>query len=69
VEYTYQGGALAAAGVGLKIRTREHFAWDVELMYRYQRTSRTEQYEWNNQEYLYTDIYNRIEIRLGFYID
>lgn len=69
VEYTYQGGALAAAGVGLKIRTREHFAWDVELMYRYQKTSRSEQYEWNNQEYLYTDIYNRIEIRLGFYID
>jgi hypothetical protein len=69
VEYTYQGGALAAAGVGLKIRTREHLAWDVELMYRYQKTSRSEQYEWNNQEYLYTDIYNRIEIRLGFYID
>lgn len=69
VDYTYQGGALAAAGVGLKIRTREHFAWDIELMYRYQKTFRSEQYEWNNQEYLYTDIYNRIEIRLGFYID
>ena len=68
-EYTYQGGSLAAVGVGLKIRTREHFAWDVELMYRYQKTSRSEQYGWNNQEYLYTDIYNRIEIRLGFYID
>ena len=69
VDYSYQGGALAAGGVGLKIRTREHFAWDIELMYRYQKTSRSEQYEWNNQEYLYTDIYNRIEIRLGFYID
>jgi hypothetical protein len=69
MEYTYQGGPLAAIGVGLKIRTREHFAWDVELMYRYQKTSRSEQYGWNNQEYLYTDIYNRIEIRLGFYID
>ncbi len=68
-EYAYQGGALAAGGVGLKIRTRQHFAWDVELMYRYQKTSRTEHYGWNNQEYLYTDIYNRIEIRLGFYID
>ena len=69
VEYSYQGGALAAIGVGLKIRTREHFAWDIELMYRYQKTSRSEVYEWNMQDYLYTDIYNRIEIRLGFYID
>lgn len=69
VEYVYNGGALAAAGVGLKIRTREHFAWDIELMYRYQKTSRSEIYEWNMQENEYTDIYNRIEIRLGFYID
>lgn len=69
MDYSYQGGALAAVGVGLKIRTREHFAWDVELMYRYQKTSRSEVYEWNMQEYQYTDIYNRIEIRIGFYID
>ena len=69
VEYAYQGGVLAAAGFGLKIRTREHFAWDVELMYRYQQTSRSEIYSWNAQEFQYTDIYNRIEIRLGFYID
>lgn len=69
VEYAYQGGALVAGGIGLKIRTREHFAWDVELMYRYQQTSSSEKYGWNNQEYQYTDIYNRIEIRLGFYID
>ena len=69
VEYAYQGGALVAGGVGLKIRAREHFAWDVELMYRYQQTSSSEKYGWNNQEYQYTDIYNRIEIRLGFYID
>lgn len=68
-EYTYQGGGLAAIGMGLKIRTREHFAWDIELMYRYQKTYRSETYEWNNQEYEYTDIYNRIEIRVGFYID
>ncbi|MCP4313506.1 MAG: hypothetical protein GY790_19795 [Bacteroidetes bacterium] len=69
VEYTYQGGLLAAAGVGLKIRTREHFAWDIELMYRYQQTSSSEVYSWNGQKYEYTDNYNRIEIRLGFYID
>ena len=69
MEYAYQGGVLAAGGLGLKIRTREHFAWDIELMYRYQQTSSTEVYGWNRQEYNYTDIYNRIEIRLGFYID
>ncbi len=69
VDYSYSGGPLGALGVGLKIRTRNHFAWDVALMYRYQRTSYTEIYEWNEQEYDYTDIYNRIEIRLGFYMD
>ncbi|MEN8158211.1 MAG: hypothetical protein ABFS10_14760 [Bacteroidota bacterium] len=69
ISYTYSGGPLAAFGVGLKIRTRNHFAWDVALMYRYQQTSYTEKYEWNDQENAYTDIYNRIEIRLGFYID
>lgn len=69
IAYSYSGGPLYAAGIGLKIRTRNHFAWDVEIMYRYQRTSYVEQYEWNNQEYDYSDIYNRIEIRMGFYID
>jgi hypothetical protein len=68
-EYTYSGGPTAAAGVGLRIRTRNHFAWNIELMYRYLQTSYTEAYGWNNQEYKYTDIYNRVEIRLGFYID
>lgn len=67
--YEYYGGPLFGAGVGLKIRTREHFAWDVELLYRYQETSYSETYDWNNQTYDYTDIFNRIEIRLGFYID
>lgn len=69
VSYDYSGGPLFGAGVGLKIRTRKHFAWDIELLYRYQETSYTEIYEYNNQEYDYTDIFNRIEIRLGFYID
>jgi hypothetical protein len=67
--YSYSGGPLVAVGAGLKIKTRTHFAWDIELMYRYQKTSYTETYEWNQQEYDYTDVYNRIEIRLGFYID
>lgn len=69
ISYEYSGGPLYGAGIGLKIRTREHFAWDIELMYRYQETSYKEIYDWNNQEYDYTDIFNRIEIRLGFYID
>lgn len=67
--YEYSGGPLFGAGIGLKIRTRKHFAWDIELLYRYQETSYKEIYDWNNQEYDYTDIFNRIEIRLGFYID
>lgn len=69
ISYDYTGGALFGAGIGLKIRTRNHFAWDIELLYRYQETSYNEIYDWNNQEYEYTDIFNRIEIRLGFYID
>jgi hypothetical protein len=67
--YEYYGGAMFGTGVGLKIRTRRHFAWNVELLYRYQKTSYSETYDWNNQTYDYTDIFNRIEIRLGFYID
>ncbi len=69
IEYDYSGGPLFGVGVGLKIKTRNHFAWDMALLYRYQETSYKEVYDWNNQTYNYTDIYNRIEIRLGFYID
>jgi len=69
IEYDYSGGPLFGLGFGLKIKTRNHFAWDITLMYRYQETSYQEVYDWNNQTYDYTDIYNRIEIRLGFYID
>jgi len=69
ISYEYTGGPLFGAGLGLKIRTRNHFAWDIELLYRYQETSYIEIYEWNNQEYDYTDIFHRIEIRVGFYID
>jgi len=69
MEHSYEGGPMAAVGMGLKIRSREHLAWHVDLMYRYQRTSYSESYGWNGQDYDYTDIYNRIEIRLGFYLD
>lgn len=67
--YEYSGGPLFGAGLGLKIRSRDHFAWDIELLYRYQETSYSETYEYNNQSNEYTDVFNRIEIRLGFYID
>jgi hypothetical protein len=69
IDYTYEGGPLLAAGAGLKIKTRSHFAWDIALMYRYQKTGYHESYQWNSQQYDYTDVYNRIEIRAGFYID
>ncbi len=68
-EYDYYGGPLFGIGMGVKIKTRNHFAWDMALLYRYQENSYKETYDWNNQTYNYTDIYNRIEIRLGFYID
>jgi len=69
IEYEYSGGPLVGVGVGLKIKSRNHFAWDIGLLYRYQQTSYLERYDWNNQEHQYTDIYNRVELRLGFYID
>ena len=69
IDYTYSGGPMLGVGVGLKVKTRPHFAWDLSISYRYQETSYTENYDWNNQEYEYTDIYSRIEIRLGLYID
>ncbi len=69
ISYEYSGGPLLGVGLGLKIRTRNHFAWDIELLYRYQETSYSERYDWNEQLYEYTDIYRRLEIRLGFYID
>lgn len=69
IDYSYSGGPLLGVGVGLKVRTRQHFAWDVSILYRYQETSYKEMYDWNNQEYEYTDVYSRIEIRLGLYID
>lgn len=68
-DYTYAGGPLFGAGVGLKIRSRSHFAWDIELLYRYMETSYKEIYHWNDQEYNFKDIYKRLEVRLGFYID
>jgi hypothetical protein len=68
-EYEYWGGPLLGAGIGLKIKTREHLAWDISLLYRYQETSYSEIYDWNEQLYEYTDIYRRLEIRIGFYID
>jgi len=69
IENEYSGGPLVGAGMGLKIKTRNQFAWDIGIMYRYQQTSYIERYDWNQQEYTYNDYYNRIEIRLGFYID
>jgi len=69
INNTYSGGTLAGAGVGLKVKSRSNFAWDISIMYRYQQTSYKETYGWNEQSYKYSDVYNRIEIRLGFYID
>lgn len=66
---SYKGGITGSIGLGLKIRTKENFAWDIGLMYRYMQISYSEHYDWNSQDYTYTDIYNRLEIRVGFYLD
>jgi hypothetical protein len=68
--YTYRGGVAGAVGVGLKIRNKDIFAWDVSVLYRYMQINYTEDYEWqeyqNNNEF--KDVYNRLELRLGFYL-
>lgn len=68
-DFTYSGGITGAVGMGLKIRTRESFAWDVSLLYRYMQTSYTEESEWQSFPRTYKDVYNRLEIRIGFYLD
>jgi len=68
-ETTYSGGLSLAVGMGLKIRTRDDFAWDVDLLYRYMRISYGENYDYQTYDYSYLDVYNRVEIRVGFYLD
>jgi hypothetical protein len=67
-DYTYRGGIAGAVGAGLKIGSRDHFAWDVSLLYRYMQINYTESYEWQSFDNTYKDIYNRIELRVGFYL-
>lgn len=66
---SYNGGISGSLGVGLKIRTMENFAWDVSVLYRYMETRYSENNEWSAQVYKYTNVYNRLELRLGFYLD
>ena len=67
-QYTYEGGIAGAVGVGLKIGSRDHFAWDVSLLYRHMQINYTESYDWQSYNNTYRDIYNRIELRVGFYL-
>ncbi|MEX0980609.1 MAG: hypothetical protein WD577_01640 [Bacteroidales bacterium] len=67
-DYTYHGGIAGAIGVGLKIGSRDNFAWDVSLLYRHMQINYTESYEWQSFDNTYKDIYNRIEFRVGFYL-
>jgi hypothetical protein len=68
-DYTYRGGVAGAAGMGLKIRTRDSFAWDVSLLYRYMQINYTQENDWQSYPTTYKDVYNRLEIRIGFYLD
>jgi hypothetical protein len=67
--YSYKGGVTGSIGIGLKIRSKENIAWDIGFMYRYMQITYSEQYNWNDQNNTYTDIYNRLELRLGFYLN
>ncbi|MEX0988263.1 MAG: hypothetical protein WD052_12375 [Bacteroidales bacterium] len=64
----YTGGFTGAIGMGLKITSRENFAWDVSVLYRYMQINYSETYDWQPYERIMKDIYNRIEFRLGFYL-
>jgi len=68
-DFTYNGGVAGAVGMGLKIRTRESFAWDISLLYRYMQINYTEENDWQSYPTTYKDVYNRLEIRVGFYLD
>jgi len=67
--YTYQGGVTGAVGMGLKIGSREDFAWDVSLLYRYMQIGYTEHYDYQSTDHSYKDIYNRLELRVGFMLN
>ncbi|MCF8226186.1 MAG: hypothetical protein K9J30_09935 [Bacteroidales bacterium] len=65
---TFNGGLCAAAGMGLKIRKEEKFAWDISILYRYMRINYSEEYEYQSTSNSYLDVYNRLELRLGVYL-
>jgi hypothetical protein len=66
--YSYSGGVTGAIGMGLKITSRERFAWDVSILYRYMEINYIEEYEWQDFPNTYKDVYNRLELRVGFYL-
>ncbi|MFZ5941922.1 MAG: hypothetical protein ACOYXB_15245 [Bacteroidota bacterium] len=67
--YRYSGGVLGAVGIGLKIRNRTGLAWDLSMLYRYQQISYSLAYDYQSFMSTYTENYNRVELRVGLYID
>jgi len=67
--YNYSGGLLASLGVGLKIRSREGLAWDISVLYRFQQINYTLIYDYMSFANEYSENYNRIELRVGLYLD
>jgi hypothetical protein len=67
-EYNYSGGIAGSIGMGLKLRKNEGIAWDISLQYRYMQIAYSEKYEWQDFQNEYKDVYNRLELRLGFYL-
>jgi hypothetical protein len=65
-DYSYSGGLTGALGMGLKIGKMENFAWDISILYRYLQINYSESYDWRTDPSSYKEVYNRMEIRLGF---
>ena len=66
--YQYSGGWGGSCGIGLKFKGGHSYAWYLNLLYRYMRNSYSERYDHHLSAYEYTDIYRRMEIRMGIMI-
>ncbi|SRR6056297_1837068 len=69
VEYIYKGGWGATAGLGLKLASGGSHEWYVNILYRYMKNQYTEKFDYNDDKYQYTDLYRRLEIRMGIFLD
>ncbi len=69
VEYTYSGGWGAAAGMSLKLASGGNHKWYINILYRFMKNRYTEKFDYNDEKFRYTDLYRRLEIRMGIFLD